>query len=80
MSSPTKLKAERAHTRTKLDIANSLFMCQNENENQSFGSFWNLCVMNEPILQWFILLMPWLVGPRLYPEKTKTFVFGFVFH
>ena len=34
---------------------NSLFMCQdedeNEDENQSFGSFWNLCATNEPILQ-----------------------------
>ena len=62
---------------------NSLFMCQdedeNEDENQSFGSFWNLCMTNEPILRCIIVLRAWFVRHRLYPERTKTFVFGFVF-
>ena len=59
-------------------------MCQdedeNEDENQSFGSFWNLCVTNEPIFQYIIaLLRAWFVRHRFYPERTKTFVCGFVF-
>ena len=58
-------------------------MCQdedeNEDENQSFGSFWNLCVTNELTLQCIIVLKAWFVRHRLYPERTKTFVFGFVF-
>ena len=58
-------------------------MCQDENENedenQSFGWFWNLCMTNEPILQSIILLRAWFVRHRLYPERTKTFVYGFVF-
>ena len=56
-------------------------MCQNENEdeNQSFGSFWNLCMTNEPILQCIIVLRAWFVCHRLYPERTKNFVLGFVF-
>ena len=41
--------------------------------------FWNLCVTNTPILQCIILLMTWLVHRRLYPERTKPFIFGFVF-
>ena len=61
----------------------SLFMCQdedeNEDENQSFGSFWNLRMTNEPILQCIIVLRAWFVRHRLSPEQTKTFVFGFVF-
>ena len=54
-------------------------MCQDEDENQSFGSFWNLSMMNEPILQCIIVLRAWFVHHRLYPEQTKTLVFGFVF-
>ena len=61
----------------------SLFMYQDENENedenQSVGSFWNLCVTNEQNLQCIILLKAWFVRPRLYPERTKNFVLGFVF-
>ena len=47
-------------------------MCQdedknkNEDENQSFGSFWNLCMTNEPILQCIIVLRAWFVRHRLY--------------
>ena len=59
--------------------SNSLFMCQDEDENQSFGSFWNLCMKNEPIIQCIIVLRAWFVRHRLYPERTKTFVFGFIF-
>ena len=63
--------------------SNSLFMCQDEDENedehQSFGSFWNLCMTNEPILQCIIVLRAWFVRHSLYPERTKKFVFGFVF-
>ena len=63
--------------------AYSLFMCQDEDENedehQSFGSFWNLCMTNEPILQCIIVLRAWFVRHSLYPERTKKFVFGFVF-
>ena len=39
-------------------------MCQdededeNEDKNQSFGSFWNLCMTNEPILQYILVLRP----------------------
>ncbi len=58
-------------------------MCQdedeNEDENQSFGSFWNLCVTNELTLQCIIVLKAWFVRHRLYPERTNAFVFGFVF-
>ena len=58
-------------------------MCQDEDENedehQSFGSFWNLCMTNEPILQCIIVLRAWFVRHSLYPERTKKFVFGFVF-
>ena len=58
-------------------------MCQDEDENedehQSFGSFWDLCMTNEPILQYIIVLRAWFVRHRLYPEQTKAFVFGFVF-
>ena len=64
-------------------MCNSQFMCQdedeNEDKNQSSGSFWNLCMTNEPILQCIIVLRAWFVRHRLYPERTKTFVFGFVF-
>ena len=34
---------------------------------------------NVLILQCIIVLRAWLVRHRLYPERTKTFVFGFVF-
>ena len=34
---------------------------------------------NEPILQCIILLRAWFFRHRLYPERTNTFVFGFVF-
>ena len=58
-------------------------MCQDEDENedrnQSFCSFWNFCMTNEPILQCIIVLRAWFVRHRLYPERTKTFVFRFVF-
>ena len=56
-------------------------MCQgkDEDEHQSFGSFWNLCMTNEPILQCIIILRAWFVRHSLYPERTKKFVFGFVF-
>ena len=58
-------------------------MCQdeveNEDEPQSFGSFWNLCMTKEPILQCIIILRAWFVRHSLYPERTKKFVFGFVF-
>ena len=64
-------------------VTNSLFMCQDENENedenQSVRSSWNLCVTNEQILQCIIVLKAWFVRHRLYPERTKTFVLGFVF-
>ena len=67
----------------KLLYIYSLFMCpdedENEDEHQSFGSFWNLCMMNKPILQCIIVLRAWFVRHRLYPEQTKTFVFRFVF-
>ena len=57
-------------------ITNSLFMCQDEDENedehQSFGSFWNLCMTNEPILQCIIVLRDGLVCQRVYPERRKT--------
>ena len=59
-------------------------MCQdedeNEDKNQSFGSFWNLSMLtNEPILQSMIVLRAWFIFHRLYPERTKTFIYGFVF-
>ena len=58
-------------------------MCQdeykNEDESQSFGSFWNLGVTNEAILQCILILRAWFVSHRLYPEGTKSFVFGLVF-
>merc|ERR1712079_180786 len=62
-------------------VSYSEFMCQDENEDeqQSFGSFWNLCMTNEPILQCIIVLRAWFVRHSLYPERTKKFVFGFVF-
>ena len=56
-----------------------MYQHENEGKNQSLGSFWNLCMMNEPILQCIIVLRAWFVCHRLYPERTKTFVFGFVF-
>ena len=41
-------------TNSKDFFSNSLFMCQdedeNEDENQSFGSFWKVCMTNAPIL------------------------------
>ena len=52
---------------------------ENEDENLSFGSFWKVCMTNAPILQCIIVLRAWFVRHRLYPEQTKTFVFGFVF-
>ena len=63
-----------------LGFTHSMFMCQDEdeNENQSFGSFWNLCMTNEPILHCIIVLRAQFVRHRLDPERTKTFVFGFV--
>ena len=58
-------------------------MCQDENENEdeneSFGSFCIKPVTNEPILQCIILLKARFVRHRLYPERTKIFVLGFVF-
>ena len=58
-------------------------MCQDvdkkKDENQSFDSIWNLCMTNEPILQCIIVLRAWFVRHRLNPERTKTFIFGFVF-
>ena len=56
----------------------SLFMCQYEDENQSFGTFSNLCMTNEPIFQCIIVLRAWFVRHRLYPERPKTFGFVFV--
>ena len=57
-------------------------MCQdkdeNENENQSFGLFWNFYMTNKPILQSIIVLRAWFIRHRLYPEVTKIFVFGYV--
>ena len=52
---------------------------EDEDENQCVRSFWNLCVTNEQILQCIIVLKAWFVRHRLYPERTKTFVLGFVF-
>ena len=52
---------------------------ENEDKNQSFGSFWNLCMTNEPILQCIIVLRAWFVRHSLYLERTKKFVFRFVF-
>ena len=52
---------------------------ENKVEHQSLGSFWNLSMTNELILQCIIALRAWFVCHRLYPERTKTFVFGFVF-
>ena len=58
-------------------------MCQDENENEdenrSFGSFWSYCETNEPGFQYYTILKNWFVRHRLYLERTKTFVFGFVF-
>ena len=39
---------------------------------------WNLCMTNKPIVPCIIILRAWFVGHRLYPERTKTFVVGFV--
>ena len=62
--------------------SDSLFTCQDEDENEdknkSFGMVWNLCMTNELILQYIIVLRAWFVRHRLYPERTKTFIFGFV--
>ena len=52
---------------------------ENEDENQCVRSLRNLCVTNEQILQCIIVLRAWFVRHRLYPEQTKTFVFGFIF-
>ena len=52
---------------------------ENEDEHQCFGSFWNLCMTNKPILQCIIVLRACFVCHRLYPERTKTFAFWFVF-
>ena len=52
---------------------------ENDDENQSVCLFWNLCVTNEQILQCIIVIKAWFVRHRLYPERTKTFVLGFVF-
>ena len=41
---------------------------KNEDEYQSFGSFWNLCMTNELILQCILVLRVWFVRHRLYPE------------
>ena len=59
----------------------AVFMCQDENEdkNQGFGSFWNLCVTDESIFQRIIVLRAWFVRYRFYPGQMKTFVFGLVF-
>ena len=59
-------------------------MCQDEDENedeehQSFGSFLNLCMTNEPILQCIMVLRAWFVCHSLYLELTKKIAFGFVF-
>ena len=58
-------------------------MCQDEDENkdknQSFGWFWNLYMTYKLILQCIIVLRTWFVRHMLYPERKKTFVFGFVF-
>ena len=40
---------------------------ENDDENQSLGSFWNLCMTNEPILQCIIVLRTWFFCHRLYP-------------
>ena len=56
-----------------------MYQDENEDENQSVRSFWNLCVMNEQMIQGIIVLKAWFVRHRLYPERTKTFVLGFVF-
>ena len=47
--SPSRIDSENQ----KLNSCYSLSMCQDENEdeNQSFGLFWNLDMTNEPILQ-----------------------------
>ena len=60
--------------------SHSLFMCQdkNEDENQCFCLF--LEVMRDkrtnPLM--YHSTEAWFVRHRLYPEQTKTFVFGFV--
>ena len=54
-------------------------MCQDENEKPKLWIFLDLCMTNEPILQCIIVLRAWFVCHRLYPERTKTFIFGFVF-
>ena len=43
-------------------------MCQDEDENQNFGSFWNLCMTNEPLIRYEVLI-----------TITNQFVFVFVF-
>ena len=50
-----------------------LFACRAENEDgdESFGSFWNLCMTNKPILQCIIVLRAWFVCHRLYGVATK---------
>ena len=71
------------HCMDSIVYNNSLFMCQdeeeNEDEHQSFGSFWNLCLTKEPILQCIIVLRAWFVRHSLHPERSKTFVFGLIF-
>ena len=43
--------------------------------------FWNKPLMNEPIkyVLCYVILRAWFVRHRHYLERTKTFVFGFVF-
>ena len=80
LHSNSRTRQPRANMRVTKACTNSLFMCQveDEDEHQSFGSFWNLWMMNKPILQCITVLRAWFVCHRLYPEGTKTFVFVFV--
>ena len=61
------------------DYFSRLFMFQNENEdeNQSFRSFWRY-ERTDPSM-YHSTEAAWFVCHRLYPERTKTFVFEFVF-
>ena len=52
-------------------LSHSLFICQDENEdeNQSFGSFWMHDERTDPSM--YRSTEAWFVRHRLYPEQTK---------
>ena len=54
-------------------------MCQDENEPESFRSFWIKPVTNEPGSQYYDTLKDRFVRHALVPERTKDLGFVFVF-